>query len=243
MNAKTKTMQDVKRAFFGVANLAAGQVAAQEAADLVSKENGKIVFNFDAEKGLPEGYGLAIIPIAKKDEAKQERVTTGVCIAAIPELSSLNTTAEGADFVRLALADVLIAKIANAVRPRADGSTANVIPFSVADFITSNRPEGILAGFNAVAPAFVAVLKTKGLSLMTKELLRQILSCTAFAKAQHPKIPQSSWVAILQGMIKSASDKGLTVAALEQWIESRDTAGMPQAEDVDLSDLDYTTIG
>ena len=243
------TLADVKRTYFPIEKLAIAETEAQKAMDAAGKiADAKVVFNFDPDKGLPDGYGMAIIPIGKKAKNEKgedvgERITIGVCIAAIPTLAELQKTAEGVDYITNSIADALVTRVANAVRPRADGSTAHVIPSIVADFITSNRPEGVLAGYNSVAPAWVTLLRNKGMTLLTKELLRSILSSTAFASTgPYAKVPQTTWVTILEGMIASAAKANLTTVAMQDWLTTRDTSGMPHKDDVDLSDLDFSKM-
>lgn len=242
---KAPVMSDIKKQFYSVDNIEAGSAAATEALKIVEAASGKSVLNFDPEQDFPEGYGLAVGPINKRNEALKKTETIGCYVAAVPSVAHILETAKeaGQKWIDSVLEDSLIARVANAVRPRSDGSTAASVPFSVEDFITSNRPEGLLVGFNKLAPTYVKVLKGKGLTFLTTALLRQILSSKAFAEQQFPKIPQASWESLLDSMIAKANKDGLTVGLMDEWKETRDEAGLPVDDDLDLSDLDFGAIG
>lgn len=238
-----EAMQNLQKQYFPSSQLETAGAAIQKAIDTVNAAGGQYVFNFDTEQAIPSGYGIAIIPVNKTDKATSTRVTVGVGICAIPELAEVNKTPEGQTFIVDAVANTFIAKCANAIRPRSDGATATSIPFTVVDFITSNRPEGVLVAFNELAPAYVKELKRIGLSLMTKEILRSVLQSKAFAEQQFPKIPQTTWETVINSMIKHATDSGKAPGMLEEWKATRNEAGLPMAEDLDLSALNFDAIG
>lgn len=243
--AKAPTMADIKKQFFSIENIEKGSEVATEAMALVETCKGKSVLNFDPAEDFPTGYGLVVGPINKRNETTKKTDTIGCYVAAVPSVAHILEIAKeaGQKWIDSVLEDSLIARVANAVRPRTDGTTAASVPFSVEDFITSNRPEGLLVGFNKLAPTYVKVLKGKGLSFLTTALLRQILSSKAFAEQQFPKIPQASWESLLESMIAKANKDGLTVGLMDEWKETRNEAGLPVDEDLDLSDLDFGTIG
>ena len=232
----------VKKQYWPVSQLEAAQPAIGKVIEAVQSVNGTLTFNFDTEKELPEGYGMAIVPISKKDKESGKMVTMGACIAAIPDYDAVVSDPDGAKFARTAVEDKFIAKVANAVRPRSDGSVASSVPFSLHDFITSNRPEGVYVAYRKLASAYVKLLKKQGLKLMTDSILRMVLESKAFAEAQFPKVPQKSWEGLLDAMIAKARAEGMEPGAMIEWRATRDNAGMPVDEETDLSDLDFSNI-
>jgi len=241
-NKKQPTMQDIKKQYFPSTNLDAGNQAANTAMELVNAEAGAYQFNFNTEEALPANYGLAIAPKNERDKQTGTTNTVGVTIAAIPEYELLMQSEAGAQWIKETIQTALISKLQNAVRTRSDGSAAASIPFTVEDFITSNRPEGVLVAFRKLAGGYVKLLKQKGLTLMTPDVLRQILTSSAFAEAQFPKIPQATWEKIITSMIAKAADEDIAAGNLTEWLSTRDNAGLPEVKDVDLADLDFSSI-
>ena len=238
--AKTKAIASIKKAYFPNAKLADAQVTIDAMNQVCADYNLAVVFNFDTEKEFPAGYGIGIIPIAKRSGG--ETVTHGVAISAIPDVETVQLHENGSQFVIDAVIGNMMAKLANAVRPRGDNNeTASSIPFTVEDFITSNRPEGVLLAFRTYANAYVKVLKKGGLKLLTESILRQALQSKAFAEQQFPSVGQDKWLAILDNMIARAESDGMAVGMLAEWKTTRDSATL-QDEDVDLSDLDFDSI-
>lgn len=240
--SKEKTMQDISKQYFSADNLEAGSNAVNEAVELVAKENGMQQFNFDPNADFPAGYGLAIIPINQRNEATGSTDTIGVSIAAIPDFNLLDSSEAGKEYIRDTVQAALMAKLANAVRPRKDATAPASIPFTVEDFITSNRAEGVLVAFRKLAGAYVKVLKNGGLKLMTPDILRQVFQSSAFAGQQFPKVPQENWVRLLDSMIAKATEQGMAVGMLAEWKATRDTAGLPEVDEIDLSDMDFSSI-
>lgn len=231
----------IKKAYWDASQLEVAQETVNKAIELVNTNGGKLVFNFDPEKDYPEGYGLAVVPICKKDAAGTMQ-TLGVAIGAIPDYAALVQIPEGAAFTKDVVETALMAKLANAVRPRTDGNVAASVPFTIEDFITSNRPEGVLVAFRKLAPAYVKLLKAQGLKLMTDAILRSVLESAAFAESQFPKVPQESWEKLLDSMISKAEAGNMQVGMLADWRKERDNAGLPTDEEVDLSGLDFDSI-
>jgi len=231
----------VKKAYWGVAALEVAQATVNATMEAVNAVGGVLKFNFDPEKEFPNGYGLAVVPICKKDDAGAMQ-TLGAAIGAIPDYSLLETTPEGKAFAQSVVETALMAKLANAVRPRSDGNVAASVPFTVEDFITSNRPEGVLVAFHKLVGAYVKLLKGQGLKLMTPNILRTILESAAFAESQFPKVPQASWEKLLDSMISKSETEGLQAGMLVDWRKTRDEAGLPSDDEVDLSGLDFADL-
>lgn len=230
----------IKKCYFPSAKLAEAQVEVEKVTAIANENGLDVVFNFDTDKDFPAGYGLAIALIAKRSGG--ENVALGVAVAAIPDVEEVAKNENGNQFIQDAVVGNMIAKLMNAVRPRGENNeTASSIPFSVEDFITSNRPEGVLLAYRQFANAYVKVLKKKGLKLITESILRQTLQSKAFAEQQFPSVPQDKWVQILDSMIARATKESIAVGMLADWKTSRDSATL-QDTDVDLSDLDFDSI-
>jgi hypothetical protein len=229
--------ESIKKAYFPSTKMDAAQIAVGVVSAIAEEHELNMVFNFDVEGEFPAGYGLAIGPISKREN--NENNVVGVSIAAIPDLATVEKEIGGSQFIHDAAIGSMIAKLANAVRPRGEtGETASSIPFSVEDFITTNRPEGVLLAFNALAPAYVKVLKKKGLKHLTNSILRQVLQSAAFAEQQFPAVAQEKWLGILNSMVSNAEKDGLAVGLLAEWVKTRDSATL-EDKDIDLSDLNF----
>lgn len=232
--AKTpvQLLQEVERKVFGSNALDAGQEYIGKVMALCEINEINPVFNFDTEADFPQNYGLSVIPLTERVEG-MGNVTKGIAVAAIPDFDAIVDTAEGAAWIAKQATDNMLRQVATACKSK-DGQL-NSIPFSIIDFSTSSRASG-LAGFNHVASLYVKALKAKGLKLISKALLRQILASKSFAEQQYPRLPQDNWVAVLNSMIAHAAKDSIDVAGLRHWINTRDT------ETVDMGDVDLTDI-
>ncbi len=240
IEVKPTKVDDVKKIYFPSGKLAEAQTEIEKVNLIADEHDLGMTFNFDTEAEFPAGYGIAIVPVTKNIDKKN--VTVSVAIAAIPDLETVSNEEGGQQFINKAVISSMIAKLANAVRPRGEaGETAASIPFSVADFITSNRPEGVLLAYRKLASAYVKVLKNKGLLYITESILRQILQSAAFAEQQFPTIDQSKWEQILTSMIARAEADDLAPGLLVEWKQSRDSAELVDAN-IDLSDIDFDDL-
>lgn len=237
--AKTK-VDDIKKQYFPSGKLADAQLAIEKANATAEEHDLGMVFNFDPEVEFPVGYGIALVPVTKNIGGKN--TTISIAVAAIPDLETVAAFEGGSQFIAKSVVSSMIAKLANAVRPRGEtGETAASIPYSVADFITSNRPEGVLLAYRKLASAYVKVLKKKGLLYITESILRQILQSAAFAEQQFPTIDQEKWEQILDSMIIRAEADDLVPGMLVEWRKTRDSAELVDAN-IDLSDIDFDDI-
>ena len=189
--------------------------------------------NFDSSEALPEGYGYAILPVDKKNPKKaddgkslpQIRVGVGIVAVPSPELI-LNTEDEAVQRWRhdTLLAHVLN-RVANAMRPKEDGSVPSSIPFTLHDFITSARPQ-TTAVWNEIAPPFLKVLQSRNATfkLVTKDMLRRMLASAEYAKQIAPSIDQKLWVSIITKMKELAEKKNLQTEVFEMMLSTRDEA-------------------
>lgn len=235
-----KTLESIDKEYFAPADLEAAQDRLDKVIELCNSLNVAPVRNFNPDEPFEDGYGLAILPISKREN--NETKTTGVCIGAIPDPATIATSEGGEEYIRGVILSAIIAKLSNSVRPRSNGSVASSVPFTVTDFITSSRGGESMASFSKLAPIFVKALKKKGINYMTVVLLRQVLQSASFALEQFPKFPQEAWENVLDTMIsKCATFKEdnktipLDPAILTSWKTSRDTVEIEQ--DIDLSDF------
>ena len=235
--AEIPSLETVEKAYYPSSDIAKAGEAIGLAQEIAAANGIECTYNFDIEKEFESGYGVVIDHIAKR--GKDGNQILGILIGAVPDFETVMNADNGADFVKDSVVDKMLAKLKNAVRPRGEDNTVSAsVPFSVIDFITSNRPEGILIAFNSLAPAYVKMLKKKGLSLMTVAILRQTLQSEAFAEQNFPKISQEKWVTILDSMVAKATQDGKAVGILTDWKETRASAELTDGN-VDLSDLDF----
>jgi hypothetical protein len=228
------TLQDVARKSFSVDELESAQAYISKAVEAAKAEKVDPVFNFDVNENLPEGYGLAVIPLTERVTGKGN-VTKGLCIAAIPSVNTILEADSGESWVIKQITDILIRNVKSSATPSDDGSITS-IPFKVEDFTTSTRASA-LAAFNAVASLYVKALKEKGLKFMSKGLLRQVLASAAFAKQQFPKIDQDNWQLVIKSMKAHAAKDGLDAGILSHWAKTRDEVEVSTAS-IDLSDIE-----
>ncbi len=232
---------NVKRAYFPSAQVAEAQEIIGNITEHAEAGGIAIKYNFNTAENFPAGFGVAIIPIMKRTDERGNEVT-GIAIAAIPDIATVQSHQLGQQYVVDTVINSMINKLANAVRPRGDAGTVSAsVPGTVEDFITSNRVEGILLAFRKLAPVYVKVLKKKGLKFITEGILRQTLQSAAFAEQQFPKIGQDKWQAVLDNMVATATSEGIAVGILTEWKETRDSVEM-QDDNVDLSDLDFSAV-
>ena len=199
-NPAQPTLQDIEKKFFPSSALDAGQEYIGSVMEICNRENISPVLNFDAEEEFPEGYGLAILPLSQR-VAERGNVISGVAIAAVPEYETILADETGLAFIQKQIQDNVLRQVVAASKSK-DGALTS-IPYKIADFTTSTRASG-LAAFNHVATMFVKALKGKGLKLLSKGFLRQILASAAFAEQQYPRIPQDNWVHVLNSMVAHA---------------------------------------
>ncbi len=233
--AKTpaEQLQAVSRKYFNSSAMAGAQDAMGAVLEICAANGLDPVLNFNPDEEFPETHGLAIIPLTERVEGFGN-VTKGVAFAAIPDFEAVIAKPEGQAFVRKQLLDCMVRQVSSSCKQKEGQLTS--IPLSVLDFCTSSRSSG-LAGFNHVATLFVKALKKKGLKLMSKALLRQILASASFAEQQYPRLPQANWVAVLNSMVSHAEKDSIDVSGLRHWVSTRDTETIDM-KDVDLTDID-----
>lgn len=216
------TLDSVDRRYFGPDKLEEAEAYIQQVQTVCSddslKTNCKDVLENKAT--VPEGYGLAVIPIAKRQEGGKGNKVIGVAIAVMPDAAYVAGQPKGVDYITGVVQDSFMAKIANAVRPRDDGGEGT-IPFTLEDFLTSMRGKESLKTFNELAPVFVKALRQKGMKSITPVILRQALQSAAFAEQHYGLVDQAEWLKVLDVMISKAKAKQLDPGVLVSWKETR----------------------
>lgn len=242
-NAENKpfTLADVERRYFSPSEVedAAAYIAKIEAIPGLDPKDVKRNHDLEGE-GLPEGYGVAILPInkrAKDADGEPTTITTGIGIFAVPDFATIAETERGQEFIRSVVMDQCMNKAANSVRPRTAGAAPVSMPFTLEDFIESRRGSGNLKTFTELAPIVVKFLKKKGAPHMTSKLLKNTLASATFAEQQFPKTEQPVWVKLLESMIGMAREQGLDPAILHSWLNTRNEADVDEME-LDMEDLE-----
>jgi hypothetical protein len=231
-------LDDLSRAYFSATN---PQAESAVAAAMAIAEFHKLPVSYNwpaATEPMPDGYDVAIIPLTKRTEDKGN-VPVALWVAAIPSLETIAAHEGGQRYIADKIADALINKLANSVRPNekktADGPLS--VPLSVDDFIVAATRDQGLSTFREHAKDWVKALRDIGLIAMNASLLRQVLSSAKFAEQQFPKIPQAKWVALIDKMLARAAKENLDPGIIAVWKASRDETVLG-AEDFDLAALD-----
>lgn len=228
---------DFNREFYNPNELPKAQARIDEMLAIMSDNSLPVSFNFNQENPeIPDGYGILVAPLQKRGSDGNE--TVGALIAAVPTMDAVLEAEGGEDYIRNAVIDSFVAKVVNAARPRSDGKAANILPFSLRDYMERKRGSDALKAFAKIAPKFVTALREKGLKGITQSNLRQVLSSKAFAESQYAKLPQKLWEGLLDKMIAYGNAQKLDVSLFENWKETRDQVAAPEIGDIDLDDLE-----
>ena len=246
-------VENIKREFFVgehsrdamIAAVAKAQRAALAAKHPDTGEALDVRMNFDAEKPLPNGYGIAVLPIDRKSTdgkrgAKQQRI--GMGIVALPSANLLiNSDDEPVKkWVSSILEQTLLNKLANALRPKEDGSSAPSLPFSVHDFCVVSRPQ-TTAVWNEIAPPFLSALQQryrKSFRGVTRDIFRRLLSSAEYAQQVAPSTKQELWVKLIERMRDEASKAGKDPQVFQTMLETREKVSfeisLPNVDDLDI---------
>ena len=258
----------VEKAYYSPADMEnANTMMAYIEANIPAKQ---IVRNFtvadDGSFEVPEGFGLHIVPLSKR-VANENRVI-GVALAVAPDFENVlletNDAGEtelrdvGLSLFRDLWQDTCAAKIANAVRPRGEGSIklgeASNMPRTFEHFIEGRRRGENVQSYTLLQRPIVAALKDKGFAIMSSGILRRALSSAAFAKEQFPEVEQDQWVLILSLFEKRADAykekvkdnasgtvtevaKPLDKTIFAKWRNTRNEVVESQEVNADFSDL------
>lgn len=230
------SIETVERKFFPPDQLEAAAALISQIQSVVEPD--MIRFNFDPdEQEVPDGYGLATVPISERQPGGKGNMTVGIVIAAVPDPELIANHEKGQGFIRDVVQDYFLAKVANAARPKATG-VPTTLPFSVDDYIERRRGRESLKTFTEIAPLYVKALREKGLKMLTQALLRQILQSKVFAEQFNRNLEERNfWSGVLDKMIAKASSKSLDPAVLANWKATRD-----QVQAIDVSELDVDEL-
>lgn len=241
MNDTTKTeapkLDELSRAWFASTNPAAESAVAKAIA-IAEAHALPVSYNWPAEsEPMPDGYDVAIIPVTKRTEA-DGNVPVALWITAIPSLEAIAAHEKGQQYIADKIADALMSKVANSVRPNEKKGAAPLsVPLSIDDFIIAATRDQGLSTFREHAKDWVKGLREAGLVAMNASLLRQVLSSASFASQQFPKIPQAKWVALIDKMIARAARENLDPGIIAVWKQTRDETTLG-ADDFDVDALD-----
>lgn len=217
------------------ANIVAEAENAIKAVHTFATEKGlHVEFKFDFTQQIPDGFGVIIAANQRRDDALDATITTGYAIGICPDVSEIAKSAAGTLWIADICQTAVIQKFKNAVRPNKDGKILGIIPQSITDFITSQTRDMGLAFFNENAQDYVQVLKDRGLTRMTKAMLRDILQSGPFATQHYPSIPQANWETLINHMITNAKGKAKEPGILLDWIDTR-TDTQLERSDIDFS--------
>jgi hypothetical protein len=241
VDRNTKTMSDkIKKKLFHYTKLEDSESHVADVLQTVEECNGIVRFSFDTNEEFPEKYNLAVLPINRKYNGKSH--VQGVTIGAVPSVDLLMETDVGKEWVFQQAERQLQVILANAARPDDKGNLNEDLPLSVASFIESSSGgrEGVLVAYNTLAPRAIKALKDlsavfKGLDVKT---LRQLLQASEFAERFMPKVKQAFWEKVLDNMLDECEKEDLNPGMLAEWRKTRDTAGLPEVQEVDENELD-----
>ncbi len=196
--------------------------------------------NFKSEEEFPANYGLLVMPLVKRQGGPGEgNKKIGVAVCAIPDLELFGESEKGKAFVRNIVSNYCAGRIQNALRPKADGTKADIIPFAIEAFLESKRGRESFKAYQDVAPIFVKALKKKGMGFMNPALLKQVLQFSEFALEKFGNIPQEVWEQIIGKMVVMTRDKfNNDPSVIEGWLATRNDATLPEVETFELDDLD-----
>lgn len=239
---KEFTLNDVEFKYFMPSELESAAEYMQLVGSVAPADS--IKANFDGEN-VKDGYGIAVYPIKKRVE-NEGNVTIGVAFCQLPDPDLIAQLPEnrGVEFIRNAVIDKLMTKIATAFRPRPQETADEArkreasVPVEVEAFLTSARGDGSLKTYTELAPTFVKALRKMGLKHMHVVLLRQVLSSEEFAKAQFPKIPQETWLSFIDRMVNIAREKKLDPSVFIHWKDSRGERTVTEVDELNLDELD-----
>jgi hypothetical protein len=233
-----KEMQNIKKQYFLPNQSDEASEAVNSVVEIVNQAEGAVVFNFDTNKELEKNYAIIIAPINQRT-TDSKNVVVGVSIGGIPTYELMMESPEGAAWIKEQVTNAILTKLANAVRPNTKtGEIPATRPYTVQDFIVSNRTNGVLVAYRKLAPKYIKVLKDKGIKDLTDSVFRQVLTSTAFAEDIFGKISQKVWINVLNSMIESAKEEDMIPGLLTEWLQTRDSAGMPEVEEIDLVGLE-----
>lgn len=185
----------------------------------------------------PEGMGLLILPMQRRPEGDEVGLQlTGIAANWAPTFEAAIDNPKGAEAVYEATLGLYARKIRAAINGADDGSPI-IFPETIDQYFERVARGESLQAFTKVVKGALEFLKSKGFKKLDAGTLRQILSNATFAAARYPKLPQSSWIALMDLMAESAKKQGLDPAIYDTWKRTRDDAQLEEIDELDLSGL------
>lgn len=232
------TLDDIKRAYYAPEQQEAAVAAVAMAQEIAEANNLPVVFNWDTDAALPEGYGVATLPITQRREGVGT-VTIGLAIAGVPDPTLCMAHEKGEAWARSVLESALLNKLASAARQGRDGDGPLTLPYSVEDFIVSARGgDSGLTFFRENVKHFVDGINLKlKRKIMNATLLRQVLASAKFAEHQFPTIGQDAWERVLDVMLALAAKNGAEPGIVAVWRKTRNETDLAVA-DFSVDDID-----
>jgi len=250
---KALALDNLDRHWFEPGKEADAEKAINAAVAIANHHNLPVAANWDTSTPKPADYALAIVPqmlTVKQSDGTGKQIPVGLYIGALPTPEAIAANGDaGNAWLRKVMVEAVINRFANCTRvirnPKnpAQFRQPSSVPFKVEEFITAAGRDNSLVYFRKVAPAYVDLLKTKGVGTqpgavtMTRDVLQAVLSSAATAAQLYGKVPQARWETLLDKMLADAKAAGIDPGLVAVWRASRDTVEV-QPDDFDLDGLD-----
>lgn len=250
---KALALDNLTRAWFEPGKEADAEKAINAAVAIATHHGLPVAANWDTSTPKPADYALAIVPqmlTVKQTDGTGKQIPVGLYIGALPTPEAIAAHGDaGNAWLRKVMVEAVTNRFANCTRVIRDPKNPaafrqpSSVPFKVEEFITAAGRDNSLVYFRKVAPAYVDLLKTKGVGTqpgavtMTRDVLQAVLSSAATAQQLYAKVPQARWETLLDKMLADAKAAGIDPGLVAVWRASRDTVEV-QPDDFDLDGLD-----
>lgn len=219
----------LKTVYYRPAVLAAENTQSELAAvfALCNEHEIEPTMNHDFSEAIPEGYGVAVLPIKHRKDAKEGggNVVSAVAVTILPDPAFVAQTEAGKNFISQSVIDSFVRRIKGAVKDvmaRKDGAT---LPLSMDSFIAARRASDLMKAWSFISGDLVETLKQAGFkNSINARTLKSVFESAAFAKAFFPRIKQENWEALLSQAAATVAEAGHDPAILRHWLETRDAA-------------------
>jgi hypothetical protein len=201
----------------------------------IQKESIPVVTNFNAPEDVPRDHGILIQPILERNKEKKggPLQLTSYIVAHVPDLSVVQKTDEGVNYLLNALSEVYGRRLKQDLAQAAASHTKPKLPQTMEEFITSETRDN---AFQNLMQATVRKLKENGgsLALITQGILKNTLQSAQFARGMFPKIQQKDWEKVLDSMIAEAKASDLDTTIIQDWKDNRDTFTIEEVESINF---------
>ena len=216
-----------ERRYFGPSRF---QEALAQLAEVQKTQGVEVTTNFDKPEDVPQNHGILFQPVLERAAKRGGPLQlTGMIVAHVPDLSIVQKTDAGTEYLIDALSELYGRRLKQDVA-QAQASHAKVkLPQNIEEFVARETRDNL---FQNLMQNTVRKLKKNGgsLALLTQAILKNALQSASFAKGMFPKITQADWAKVLDGMIAEADKQGLETSVLTDW---RDTRNDKTLEDVE----------